>query len=116
MSRGSRVPKGQRSGSRALPTGWGRLAPVVGLCAVAMISAVMAFGGRGGVEAASGAACVTDAVPGEFESWSAFFRRYPFDDAFVKARIEAVNGPAPGEVVTIPLAGGASCGQAAEID
>ena len=116
MSRGSRVPKGQRSGSRAMPIGGGRLAPVVGLCAVALISAALAFGRRGGVEAASGAACVTDAVPGEFETWTAFFRRYPFDDAFVKARIEAVNGPTPGEVVTIPLAGDASCGKSPDTD
>ena len=99
-----------------MPTGWGRLGPVVGLCVVALVTAVVAFSGRGGVEAASGAACVTDAVPGEFETWTAFFRRYPFDDAFVKARIEAVNGPKPGEVVTIPLAGDASCGKATSAD
>lgn len=116
MSRGSRTSKRSRARSRAIPTGWGRLAPVVGLCAVALISAALAFGRRGGVEAASGAACVTDAVPGEFETWTAFFRRYPFDDAFVKARIEAVNGPKPGEVVTIPLASDASCGKATSAD
>jgi hypothetical protein len=64
----------------------------------------------------SGAACVTDAVPGAFDNWSAFFRRYPFDDAFLKARIEAVNGPAPGEVVTIPLSGDATCGKTVATD
>ena len=115
MSRGNRrTPKA--SNSRAVPSGWGGLAPVVGLCAVALISAVMAFGGRGGVEAASGAACVTDAVPGQFETWTAFFRRYPFDDAFLKARIEAANGPAPGEVVAIPLEADSACGRAVAVD
>ena len=111
MSRGSRAPKGQRSGSRAMPTGWGRLGPVVGLCVVALVTAVVAFSGRGGVEAASGAACVTDAVPGEFETWTAFFRRYPFDDAFLKARIREANGDAPGGVVVVPLEAGAACGR-----
>ena len=115
MSRGSRrTPKA--SNSRVVLTGWGGLAPVVGLCAVALISAVMAFGGRGGVEAASGAACVTDAVPGQFETWAVFFRRYPFDDAFLRARIEAVNGPSPGEVVAIPLQTDAACGRAVITD
>lgn len=114
MSRRSRMPRPERARSDRVAGasgGWGVLAPIVGLCVVALVAAVMAFSGRGGSETPSGAACLTDSVPGRFGSWDAFFRRYPFDDAFLKSRIRAANGDAPGDVVVVPLEAGTSCGK-----
>lgn len=115
MTRRSRMPALQKA--RAVtPAGWGALTPVAALCVVALAAALVAFGGRGGAETRSSAACLTDAAPGRFESWDAFFRRYPFDDAFVKSRIKSANGDAPGGVIVVPLEAGVSCGKASSGD
>ncbi|CAN5331930.1 hypothetical protein BH10PSE1_BH10PSE1_19180 [soil metagenome] len=114
MSRRSRMPRPEKvrseEGSDA-SSGWGALTPIVALCAIALVISVLAFGGRGGAETRSGAACLTDSVPGRFGSWDDFFRRYPFDDAFLRSRIRAANGAAPDGVVVVPLEAGASCGK-----
>lgn len=113
MNRGRRMPRQSRtrSASQGAAGGWAGLAPVIGLCLVALIGAVVAFSGRGGAEARSNPACLADSAPGQFKSWDAFFRRYPFDDAFLKARIRDANGEAPGETVLVPLSVEASCGR-----
>lgn len=114
MSRGSRMPRSTRPRSAVRgggSSGWGGLVPVAGLCVVAVVGSVVAFGGRGGTETRSSAACLTDSAPGRFANWDAFFRRYPFDDAFLKSRIREANGDAPGEVVVVPLEAGVSCGR-----
>lgn len=118
MSRGRRMPRSNRPQPRtgqgpSGAAGWGGVVPVAGLCAVALIGAVLAYGGRGGSETRSGSACLTDSAPGRFANWDAFFRRYPFDDAFLKGRIREANGATPGAVVMVPLEAGASCGEAA---
>ena len=125
MSRGSRMPRSTRprtasAGAASLGagrgTGWGGIIPVAGLCVIALAAGLVAFSGRGGAETRSSATCLTDAAPGRFGTWDAFFRRYPFDDAFLKARIREANGDAPGPVVLVPLEAGASCGRAAAAD
>lgn len=120
MSRGSRFPRSQTDRARRARTtgpgqgsggGWIALAPAAGLCLMALIGGVVAFSGRGGTETRASAACLTDSAPGRFANWDAFFRRYPFDDAFVKARIREANGDAPPGVVVVPLERGAACGR-----
>ena len=114
MSRGSRMPRSTRPRTArpgAGPGVWGGLIPAAGLCLIAVIGSVVAFGGRGGAETRSSAACLTDSAPGRFADWDSFFRRYPFDDAFLKARIREANGDAPGGVVVVPLEAGAACGR-----
>lgn len=113
MSRGRRMPRQPRTprASQGGPGGWTGLAPVIGLCLVALIGAVVAFSGRGGAEARSNPACLADSAPGQFRTWEAFFRRYPFDDAFLKARMREANGEVPGETVLVPLTVEAACGR-----
>ena len=120
MSRGSRMPRSNRPRTAATGTarapaggvaGWVGVIPVAGLCVIALAAGLVAFNGRGGAETRSSATCLTDAAPGRFGTWDAFFRRYPFDDAFLKARIREANGDTPGAVVVVPLEAGASCGK-----
>jgi len=114
MTRRKRMP---RPGPvRSVPAGWGAIIPVVSLCALALASAVLAFNGRSGTGVRSDVGCLNDSIPGTFETWEAFFRRYPIDDAFLKARIRTVNGSVPGKVITVPLDANSTCGEASSDD
>ena len=107
----SQPRSGQGRAGRGQGSGWAGVMPVLGLCALALIGSAVAFNGRGGTEARTSSACLIEAAPGRFANWDAFFRRYPFEDDFLKGRIRDANGYMPGPVIVIPLEAGTDCSE-----